>query len=83
MKPLRCLLLAGVFLLAWGIRIISATVINHAAIRNREVTPYLWLTPFNDLVTSLIWLLSLFMNTVQWKGRRFRLLKGGRMVELS
>jgi ceramide glucosyltransferase len=77
------LLGAGVFLLTCSIRITSAAVLNRTAVRNREITRYLWLTPLNDLINTLIWLLSLFMNIVYWKGRRFRVLKGGRMVELS
>ena len=77
------LVASGLFLFICVIRIVSGGVVNYTVIHNREVTRYLWLIPLNDLMNSLIWLLSLFMNTVHWKGRRFRILKGGRMVELS
>lgn len=73
---------AGVFLLVCALRITGAALLNRTAIRHRELTRRMWLIPLNDLATTLLWLLSLFRNTVHWQGRRFRLLKGGRMVEI-
>jgi ceramide glucosyltransferase len=73
-----CILLA----LVCGVRVLSAGLLNKTTIHNRELNRYLWLIPFNDLLNSIIWLLSLLTDTVRWKERRFRVLKGGRMVEL-
>jgi ceramide glucosyltransferase len=69
------------FVSVCGIRILSAGLLNRTTIHNRELSRYLWLIPFNDLMNTLIWLLSLFTDTVRWKERRFRVLQGGKMVE--
>lgn len=71
------------FIFVCGVRILSTGLLNRTTIHNGELNRYLWLIPFNDLMNTLIWLLSFFTDTVHWKGRRFRVLKGGKMVELS
>jgi ceramide glucosyltransferase len=72
----------AVFLSAFAFRILAGVFLNMTIIRNHELNRYLWLVPLNDLLNSLIWLLSLFTDRVEWKDRRFRVLKGGKMVEL-
>jgi len=37
-----------------------------------------WLLPFADLASLMVWFLGLFGSTVEWRGRRYRLLPGGR-----
>jgi len=73
---------ALVFICTVGARLASFSYLNEKVIQNAEVAKYKWLLPAKDLLNSLIWLMSLFMNTVRWKNRRFKVLKGGRMVEL-
>jgi ceramide glucosyltransferase len=72
----------ALFFFICGVRVLSVIFINKAVIHNGEVTRYFWLIPMNDLLNSVIWFLSFFINTVRWKDRQFRVLKGGRMVEL-
>ncbi len=71
------------FLIVCGLRIVSSHWLNRRFFRNREIGRYFWLIPFNDLLNTLIWALSLLRNTVQWRQRRFYVLAGGRMVELG
>jgi ceramide glucosyltransferase len=73
----------GLLLFVCGLRIFSGAYLNRTVIRNKEVNAYLWLIPFNDILNTIFWFLSFFVNTVHWKHRRFRILKGGRMVELG
>jgi len=72
----------ALFLFICAVRVLSVIFINKAVIHNDEVTRYFWLIPMNDLLNSIIWFLSLFINTVHWKDRQFRVLKGRRIVEL-
>jgi ceramide glucosyltransferase len=37
-----------------------------------------WLIPIQDLMSALIWLLGFFGNTINWRGRRYKLLPDGR-----
>jgi ceramide glucosyltransferase len=73
----------ALFISVCAIRIVSSGILNRTAIFNPELNRYLWWIPLNDLANTLIWLLSLFTDTVRWKGRRFRVLTGGRMIEVS
>lgn len=38
---------------------------------------YWWLVPVADLASLAVWVLGLFGNTVEWRGRRYRLLRDG------
>jgi ceramide glucosyltransferase len=87
---LLLLLVEGFSFFSWvllvavcGIRIVTAGLLNRTTIRNRELNRVLWLIPFNDLMNTLIWLLSLFTDTVRWKERKFRVFKGGKMAEFQ
>lgn len=71
------------FALTLAVRLTCFSLLNRSVIRNAELLHYTWLIPLKDLLNSFIWLLSLFVNEVRWKHRRFRVLKGGKMYELE
>lgn len=74
---------AALFVFICGTRVFSFLFLNKTAIHDEEVTRYFWLVPFNSLLNTGIWFLSLFVNTVHWRNRLFRVLKGGRIAELQ
>jgi len=37
-----------------------------------------WLIPLQDLISALVWLVGFFGNTINWRGRRYKLLSDGR-----
>jgi ceramide glucosyltransferase len=37
-----------------------------------------WLIPFQDLISALVWVAGFFGNTIDWRGRRYKLLRDGR-----
>jgi ceramide glucosyltransferase len=37
-----------------------------------------WLVPFQDLISVFVWVAGLFGNTIDWRGRRYTLLRDGR-----
>jgi len=39
----------------------------------------LWLAPFKDLLQIVIWALAFFGNHIEWRGRRFQVLRGGKL----
>ncbi len=73
---------SALLLFICAVRVSSFFFLNKAVIHNNEATRYFWLVPLNSLLNTVIWFLSLFINTVHWKNRRFRVLKGGRIVEV-
>lgn len=73
----------AVFALTVAARLFCFTLLNRRVVRNREVTHYAWLILAKDWLNSVIWLLSFFIDSVRWKERRFRVVRGGRMYELN
>ncbi len=74
---------AALFVFICSTRVFSFLFLNKTAIHDEEVARYFWLVPLNSLLNTGIWFLSLFVNTVHWRNRQFRVLKGGRIAELQ
>jgi ceramide glucosyltransferase len=70
-------ILAGVV----AARVTMAAVVVGIMLRVPEALSDLWIVPIKDLIMAGIWCASLAGNEVDWGGRRFRLLGGGRMEE--
>jgi ceramide glucosyltransferase len=43
----------------------------------------LWLVPLRDLLGTMLWLKTFFGSTVVWRGRRFRVGAGGRILDTA
>lgn len=43
--------------------------------------PYAWLIPVKDLLAVPIWAQAFLGNDVEWRGRRYRVLRGGKLVK--
>jgi len=63
-------------------RIAMAAVVVGVVLRLPEALSDLWMVPVKDLIMAGIWFASLTGNEVDWSGRRYRLLGGGRMEEI-
>ena len=57
-------------LAAWS----TATWILHDPLTRRRW----WLIPLQDLMSACVWVAGFFGNTIDWRGRRYRLLRDGR-----
>ena len=63
-------------------RVAMAAVVVGVMLHLPEALSDLWLVPLKDLIMAGIWFASLAGNEVDWSGRRYRLLGGGRMEEI-
>ena len=68
--PLAALVVAG--------RAAVVVVVTLRILRDPLTRRYWWLTPIADVWSLMVWVLGLFGNTVEWRGRRFRLFQDGR-----
>jgi len=66
-----------------GLRILAGCVIGAGVLRDRTILRWCWLIPLRDLWGFAVWLGGLFGETVQWRGRRLRLSRDGRIREVS
>jgi ceramide glucosyltransferase len=87
---LLLLLAAGGSGLGWtialstiGIRLGAGWFLAEQCLHDRSIRRFLWLVPIRDLLGTLLWLTSFFGDTVVWRGRRFRIGAGGRILETS
>lgn len=84
---LLLLLAAGGSPLGWsialstiGIRLGAGWFLAERCLLDRSIRRLLWLVPIRDLLGTLLWLTSFFGDTVVWRGRRFRIGAGGRIL---
>jgi ceramide glucosyltransferase len=65
------------------VRISVAVSYSRLFVRDYLIPRYLWLLPVRDLLAFSTWALSFLGSRVVWRGTVFRLLPGGKIVELD
>jgi ceramide glucosyltransferase len=85
--PLALVLLAGqaaplAALVAVG-RAAVAGAVGLAVLRDPLTRKYWWLAPVADVVSLVVWVLGFFGRTVEWRGRRYRLSRDGRLLPIQ
>ncbi|HEX7409750.1 MAG TPA: bacteriohopanetetrol glucosamine biosynthesis glycosyltransferase HpnI [Candidatus Binatia bacterium] len=69
--------------LVYGLRIATASAICNRHLGAPLNFGHALLVPVKDLFVSLVWLLCFLGDTVHWSGFKFRVMKDGRMIQLS
>ncbi len=64
-------------------RLIAGWRIGAHWMQDRILRRYFWLVPIRDLLSFLIWLMSLGGRKVEWRGILFKLVKNGKIVEVG
>ena len=77
--------LLGIALLAYSIlnRMVLAAVVGKLAVEERHLVRTIVLYPIRDLLGFCCWIASYFGSTILWRGRRYRLTRGGLMHPVS
>ncbi|QDL11094.1 glycosyl transferase [Brasilonema octagenarum UFV-E1] len=73
----------AVFAITWLMRLVMGWVVGVIYLQDSGVQKFFWIVPVRDVIGFLIWCYSLFGRTIEWRGRRFRLIKGGKLVEMT
>jgi len=63
-----------------AIRLAMAVTCGWFVLRSADVWKYIYAIPLRDLWGVAVWAAGLFGNTVEWRGRRLRLDKDGRIL---
>ena len=63
-----------------AVRLVTALTITLRYTGDRAVLRYLPLLPLSDVIGLTLFVTSFFGSHIQWRGERFRLLAGGRLV---
>lgn len=64
-----------------AVRLGVAWFLAARCLKDRAIGRLLWLVPIRDLLGTALWLAGFFGNTVVWRGRRFHVGSGGRILD--
>lgn len=70
----------ALFLYAFLNRLVEAVLAGWGVVGDPQVRRYFWLYPLRDLLGFLLWCASFLSTTIVWRGERYRLEMGGRML---
>ena len=74
------LVAGGLLCLCLGFRIATALQQQMRLTRSTAHFGWWWLVPVKDLMNVAIWAVSFLGNHVEWRGQRFRVLSGGKLL---
>lgn len=66
-----------------GVRLYTTSIISDFFLDATVTRRFLWLVPFTDILSFLIWCVSLRGNTVRWGEYKFRVHRTGKMEQLE
>lgn len=67
----------GGWLACLALRIAMVAGCQHRLTRGWRHLPWVWLAPVKDLLGAVLWVLAFVGNTVEWRGERYRVRRGG------
>ena len=75
----------GMGLFVWGVltRLALSVAVGNWVVRDSDWFNLLALYPIRDLMGFFFWAASYTSSTIHWRGRKFRLLPGGKMLEVK
>lgn len=68
--------------ITWITRLAMAYVIGAKFLKDVSVNQYLWFVLLQDFISFGIWGYSFIGSTIEWRGRRLRLITGGKLVPM-
>lgn len=70
----------AVLAITWSARLAMAWVVGVKSLNDPVAKNFLWLVPLRDFMTFVLWCYSFVGNTIEWRGRKLKLIKGGLLV---
>ena len=70
-------------LLLYVVRSMNAILFSRYYLHDHLFPRWLWLLPVRDLLAFIKWVLCFFGNRVHWRGHYYRILSGGKMIEIE
>jgi ceramide glucosyltransferase len=63
-----------------GTRFLVGWLVGYRSFGDEIVKRYLWLIPVRDLLSFLIWCVSLTGRSIEWRGKTFEIARDGKMI---
>lgn len=64
-------------------RIATAVHQQSRLTQSRRHAVYWWMSPVKDLLDALVWAAAFLGNKITWRGDRYRILRGGKLIKLN
>ncbi|MBV8884436.1 MAG: bacteriohopanetetrol glucosamine biosynthesis glycosyltransferase HpnI [Chroococcidiopsidaceae cyanobacterium CP_BM_RX_35] len=72
-----------VLCITWITRLAMGWVVGVKGLHDPVAKKFLWLIPLRDLMSLALWCYSFAGNTIEWRGRRLKLAKDGKLIPLT
>ncbi|PYK63114.1 MAG: hypothetical protein DME21_04060 [Verrucomicrobia bacterium] len=72
-----------VALVIWLARVLTAMRQESRLTRSHSHWAFFWLVPIKDVLNVALWALAVLGKTVEWRGQRYRIQHGGKLVKVS
>ena len=69
--------------LTLAVRLLMGWLVGVHYLKDRILKRYFYLVPLRDVLSFIIWAVSWFGRTVEWRGRRFEVKRDGRMEQVA
>jgi ceramide glucosyltransferase len=69
--------------ITWMMRWVMGWIIGVRCLNDPAARTYWWLVPLHDLMRFAIWCYGFFGNTIEWRGRRLKLTREGKLVPIT
>jgi len=70
-------------IILYTVRCLTVLVFSRSYLKDGVFPRWLWLLPLRDMLAFATWVLAFAGQRVRWRGHFFRLLPGGKIVELT
>ncbi|MEA5503186.1 bacteriohopanetetrol glucosamine biosynthesis glycosyltransferase HpnI [Halotia wernerae UHCC 0503] len=70
-------------IITWIMRLIMGWVVAIKVLRDQVSQKFLWVIPISDLIQFAIWCYGFVDGTIEWRGQRLKLTKGGKLVAIT
>ena len=67
----------------WGARLSMGWVVGVRCLKDPMASTMLWAAPIRDLISFGLWCYSFIGDRIEWRGRSYKLLKGGKLMLLN
>jgi ceramide glucosyltransferase len=69
--------------ITWTMRLLMGWVVGVKLLHDMAAKKFLWLIPLYDLIRCVIWCCGFVGGTIEWRGQRLKLIKGGKLETIS
>ena len=69
--------------ITWFMRLVMGWVVGVKILHDPIAKRFLWIIPFSDLINFAIWCCGFVGKTIEWRGQRLLLTKGGKLIAIA